>query len=369
MKILIISGLYYPVIGGAEREAQKIAEILIRKEINVSVLTQYLKNYPEYEVINNVKIYRKIKAFRPWGLTYFMSVLYFLIKVRKTYDIIICFGLFYYTPAAVIIKLLFKKRVLNRLECAGEKGDLKRIDCIKYKFLIKSLWRHVDRFIAITDDIASELKEAGIEEKKIIRIANSVDINKFIPKNESKEVRNTTQLLFIGRLTEQKGIDILLEAINRVIKKGGDVNVKIIGDGELRKQLEILSNQLGIYNYVKFEGIQENVMYWYLNSDILIIPSRYEGLPLVLLEGMACGVPIIASNIPAHREVLKDGITGIIFEKENIKQLSDKIEYLIQNPQVAKEIGKRGREMVISKYSLEKISEKYIELFKSIMKE
>lgn len=368
MKILIISGLYYPKIGGAEREAQKIAEAMIKKGINVSVLTQKIKNYPEFEMVNDVPVFRKIKAFKPWGITYFLSVLFFLIMKRKMYNIIICFGIFYYTPAAVIVKKLFKKLLINRIECSGERGDLKRIYFLKYNFLIKSLWKYVDKYIAITNDIASELKKEGIDNERIVHIPNSVDINKFSNNKYPKELNGQIRLIFVGRLSEQKGVDILLEAISKVIKKERNLILKIVGDGHLRSSLEILTDKLGISNFVKFEGEQQCLWYFYWNSDILIIPSRYEGLPLVLLEGMSCGLPVIASNIPGHKEVIEDGVNGLLFEKENSNQLAEKIDFLIKNPEIALRMGRNGREKVICNYSLEIVSEKYVELFESILR-
>ena len=123
MKLLMISGNYHPTIGGAEKECQKQAEYLHRLGIKVMVLTQYLEGLPEYEVINGISVYRKIRASRPWAITYVLSVLQFMVTRRNEYDVVQCFGIFYHTTAVVIMKYLYKKKVINRIECAGEKGN------------------------------------------------------------------------------------------------------------------------------------------------------------------------------------------------------------------------------------------------------
>ena len=166
MRILLIIGLYYPIIGGAEKECQKHAESFRKLGHKVMVLTQYVKGLPEFEIINDVGVYRKIKPTKPWAITYLLSVLKFMIKKRNEYDLVQSYGIFYYTTASVIMKYVYKKKVINRLECTKQKGDLGRINRMKYSFLIKLFWRKVDKLIAISREIYDELVDFGVHKGK-----------------------------------------------------------------------------------------------------------------------------------------------------------------------------------------------------------
>ncbi len=367
MNILMISGNYHPTIGGAEKECQKQAEYLHRSGINVMVLTQYLEGLPQYEVINGVSVYRSIRASRPWAITYVLSILHFMVTRRNEYDVVQCFGIFYHTTAAVVMKCLYKKKVINRIESAGEKGDLGRIKAIKYRFLITFTWKKVDRIVAITKEICNELISHRVHTGKVIKIPNSVDTDYFAP-SEINNWKNPFQILFVGRLTEAKGVGVLLEALKNIIMKGyNDLLLTIVGDGDLRQELESMALNLDLKKYVNFVGYKKDVRKYYHTSHILVLPSNWEGLPLVLLEGMACGLPIVASDLTGIREGIEDGINGYLFAPGNKDELSEKIMFLINYRGKAKDMGQINREKAVNQFSTRIVFKKYVELYKSLL--
>lgn len=363
MKILLVCGLYYPVIGGAERECQKHAEALTKRGYQVIVLTQRLKGLKEYEIINGVRVYRAIKSWRPWAIGYLLSTLLFMIRYRQQYDIIQCYGIFYHTTACILMKILFGKKVLNRVESSGPKGDLRRIQQIKFSFLVKFCWRKVDRLIAVSKEIEQDLIHAGVDRKKIVYISNSVDTEIFRPTN-NKKGNILTNILFVGRLVEDKRVDILIRSVQQVHEIGcRNIILTIVGDGPLREELERMSDKEKNKVEIRFVGETREVLQYYQSSDILVLPSVWEGLPLVLLEGMACELPIIASDIGGHREVIQTGVNGLLFPSGRADELALRIAYLIKAPHFAKEMGKRGRETVVNQYSLEENIKKYLAIY------
>jgi len=369
MKILMVCGLYYPVIGGAERECQKHAESLAKEGHQVMVLTQWLRGSKEYEIVNGVRVYRAIKGMRPWAIGYLISTLVFMIRHKNEYDLIQCYGIFYHTTASVIMKYLFKKKVLQRIECAGENGDLGRMHKIKYSFLVKLCWKKVDKFIAISKEIAKELVNRGVKRENIIYIPNSVDTEYFTPCS-----LNTwdfpANILFVGRLTEQKGVDTLFCALKELIGKGiSHISITLVGDGPLRSRLEKMANDLGITEYVRFIGGTNDMVQYYRNSHILVIPSNWEGLPLVLLEGMACGLPIVASDLEGIKEGIEDGINGFLFTPRDSTELAAKITYLLEHPEKAKEMGRINRDKAVAYFSLRENINKYVRVYKSLLGE
>lgn len=367
IRILLIIGLYYPTIGGAEKECQKHAESFQGMGFKVMVLTQYMRGLPEFEIINGVSVYRTIKPTKPWAITYLLSVLRFMIRKRNEFDVVQCYGLFYHTPASVIMRYIYKKKVITRLECAGEKGDLGRIKKIKYGFLIELSWKKGDKIVAISREIYNDLINCGVHKDKIVYIPNSVDTEYYTP-SILKTWDSPMNILFVGRLTEQKGVDTLLRAMKEVIAKGiNHLSLTLVGDGPLRVELESIVNDLEIKQYVKFVGSMSDVIQHYRNSHILVIPSHWEGLSLVLLEGMACGLAIVASTLGGNREGIEDGINGLLFAPGKQDELASKITYFLEHPKIAKQMGRMCREKAIALFSLRENIHKYVELYKSLL--
>jgi glycosyltransferase involved in cell wall biosynthesis len=367
MNILMIIGQYYPIVGGAQKECRNQAEMLRKKGINVIILTQYIKGLPEYEEINGIPVFRKIRALKPWGPSYILSTLIFLVKKRKLYDIIQCFGIFYYTTASVVMKYIWKKKVINRLESAQHIGDIARMNRTKYGFLIKFSWKKVDKLIAISREIYGDLINSRVHEDRIAYIPNSVDTDYYTP-SMSKRWDSSINILFVGRLTEEKGVNILFHAMKRIVgKRFNDLSLTIVGDGPLRGALEELVSDLAITQYVRFMGSMNDVIQYYHNSHILVIPSIWEGLPLVLLEGMACGLAIVASNLGGNREGIEDGINGLLFTPGKVDELASKITYFIEHPEVAKQMGRMCREKAVALFSLRNTVNEYVELYKSLL--
>ena len=225
----------------------------------------------------------------------------------------------------------------------------------------------MDKLIAISREIYNDLINSGVNKEKIVYIPNSVDTDYYIP-SRSKTWDPPINILFVGRLTEAKGVNILFHAMKEVIGKGFNrLSLTIAGDGPLRQELEEMVNYLQITKYVTFVGSINNVIHYYHNSHIMVIPSNWEGLPLVLLEGMACGLPIVASNLGGNREGIRDGINGLLFPPGNESELSSKIIYFLEHPEIAKEMGRISREKAVAHFSLRKNIHKYIELYESLL--
>ena len=166
-------------------------------------------------------------------------------------------------------------------------------------------------------------------------IPNSVDTEHFTPST-LKTWNSPINILFVGRLTEEKGVDTLFHAMREVIAKGfKQLSLTLAGDGPLRREFEEMVSDLGITKYVEFVGSTNEVVHYYRNSHILVIPSNWEGLPLVLLEGMACGLAIVASNLGGTREGIEDGINGLLFTPGKEDELSSKIIYFLENPETS----------------------------------
>jgi glycosyltransferase involved in cell wall biosynthesis len=176
------------------------------------------------------------------------------------------------------------------------------------------------------------------------------------PKGIEHPVLN---LINVGRLVPIKGQDILLEALHRIREQGCVVRLRIIGGGPLRNELEAQAQRLNVLDCVEFMGAQsQEVVCQCLNeADVFVMPSRSEGFAVACLEAMAMELPVIASNVTGFPEAITNYETGILVQSENAVELAEAIIWMIKHPEQRREMGKKGREKVLAKFTREKVTE------------
>ncbi len=234
-----------------------------------------------------------------------------------------------------------------------------------------------------------ELTKFSLQGSTIIACGNGVKTNlvnffKINPKNIKiiynsieNDTQNTIGLEFqnyknkiligtIGRLTEQKGIDVFIRSLEPIIKKNNQVYGIIIGDGELKSELIQLTRELRINNNVKFLGFKSNVLELIRSLDFLILASRWEGFPLTPIEAFSEKKTIIATNISGNNEIVVNNYNGLLFEKDNATQLTERINYLITNKSVREKLEKNAFNDYIKKYSYSTFIKKYYKIYKSL---
>ena len=237
INLLMIIGLFHPFVGGAEKECQKLSKRLMEKGISVTVLTQWSDGLPEYEVIEGISVYRKIKGWHLFEISYMVSVLHFLFKNRNNFDVIQCYGLYLFIPPVILIKYLFGKRVMARVEGPGRYGDFHRISQLRCGALILASVKRLDKIIAVSRDIYQEIINNGFPDKSIVNIPNSVDVDFFQPRKDYGK-RNLEKITFVGRLEEEKGVEYLIQALKIVKMELSYVKLFIVGSGQLKSELK-----------------------------------------------------------------------------------------------------------------------------------
>jgi len=199
---------------------------------------------------------------------------------------------------------------------------------------------------------------------------NGIQTAMFQP-NHKPAGRSALRLVSVGRLVPIKGHDILLEALCRIREQGFEVQLRLIGDGASRSDLEAQAQRLNLLDCVEFMGAQaQDMVCQFLNeADVFVMPSRSEGFAVACLEAMAMELPVIASNVTGFPEAITDYVTGILVQSENPELLADAIIWMIQHPEQRLEMGKKGRETVLAKFTREKVTHGLVNYWqKSIQK-
>lgn len=212
-------------------------------------------------------------------------------------------------------------------------------------FEMMSIWMN-RKIIAISESVKKSLmKYEFIPSNKIFVLPNCIDYNAF---NRTKKMDILTQkyriiIGTVGRLEKVKGIRYLLLSMKTVLTKFPDARLDIVGDGSQASELIELSKNLGISNSVKFFGKFTNVIPFFNEMDIFVLPSTLEGFGIVLLEAMAAGVPVVASDVDGIKEVIFNGENGILVPPKNPEAIANAIIKLIEDPQLVKKLVENGQ--------------------------
>ena len=234
------------------------------------------------------------------------------------------------------------------------------------KFVVK----RADSIRAISkrleDYLVNDLK---ISSNRIMNFPISIDTEPFITKGQEATIIEKFSsydniILFVGRLIKQKNPALLLKAAPLVLKKVPSTLFLIVGVGPERIKLENLIDRLNIRNNVIFEGEVANDLLpsYYHSSTVFVFPSNYEGWGRVALEAMACGSPIVMTDVGCGREAVIDGVTGYVVPVGSKTVLAQRIIFLLENPQIREKMGKKCREYVLKTQNREKDGQKWLEL-------
>jgi len=393
MNVLMVISQFKPIIGGAEKQAELLAHALVRKGINVTIVTGWLRpGTPRKEIVDGMRIVRNFSCLRLFGaeknlivrilggISYVISLAMFLVKHGREYDILHVHQVLY--PAfisAFIGKGLLKKPILAKMGCSGLTSDIRNIKRfalggLQLRYLIKKM----DCVVTVNHEGVEDFRALGYPLSKIHHIPNGVAS----PRDGKTNYDNVRSVITTVRLDHQKGLDILLRAWVQVGGREKDVRLLIIGKGPHELELKKLSKTLGFGDSVIFMGEVNHVEEYLKTSDIFVLASRAEGMSNALLEAMSHGLTCIATNISGNVELMGTGDghdiprgeftivrNGLLVEPEDIEGLAKAILFLIQNQRARKDLGEKGRKHVEQNYSIDLIAEKYIRLYRDLLQE
>lgn len=210
---------------------------------------------------------------------------------------------------------------------------------------------------------------------KIVIIPNSIDLNIFSPKSVFLKRSNLLSdlgmefaeyiVIGVGRLVKEKRYDLFLMTAHQVLKKKTNVIFLIVGDGDQRGELERLSTDLGLSSNVRFLGERAKVVDYLGNSDLFLLLSDFEGLPLTILEAMAMGLPIVATDVDGTGEVLSQG-GGILIERNNYLQAAKSVLGLLDDPLKRRKLAEEGQCIVQAQYNIKSIVKQIDKVYEEV---
>ena len=223
----------------------------------------------------------------------------------------------------------------------------------------RSLIKYYDAFIVLTKEDA----HAWGNLPNLHVITNSIS---FIPDKFSNCLNK--QIISVGRLTTQKGYDLLLAAWQKICYKYPDWQLSIYGQGKDHEYLQQIIQEHALGNSVHIFPPTKDIINQYINASIYVMSSRYEGFPMVLPEAMVCGLPCVSFAAPCGpSEIITQGEDGFIVPPEDIQGLAEKLELLMENENLRCEMGKKARSNIM-RYSVDNIMQQWEKLFNNLLK-
>lgn len=410
MRICYVAFQFWPSIGGSQTQVEKQARYLRQLGQDVLVVTlRHQKTWLARETCVTVPIvrvgglYRRDGTLRAGRFGYLLVNLRLFLtlwRLRRSYDLIHTLQVSPLAAIAAVIGKLTHKPVIIGIQSTGpceRSGELyhegmpeRAVPVCEENKMDQSAVRgqadvggdltHLQRMVwggqkmlnylrgsnAYYQILSSRsylyLMQHGFRPERIIYIPNGVDTQQFYPvswvKPEQMAHRTERLLLCVARLEYAKGIDTLLHAWGQMMamvpswRDGLQPRLYLVGDGSRRAELEQLVITLGIHESVAFYGTRYDIPRLLQEAWGFVLPSRWEGMPNALLEAMACALPCIATRVSGSEDVIEQGVNGLLVEPERPQQLAYALRLLIEDTNLARQLGWQGYETILRYYQL-----------------
>ncbi|MCB9066205.1 MAG: glycosyltransferase family 4 protein [Calditrichae bacterium] len=246
-----------------------------------------------------------------------------------------------------------------------------------YTFLDKTWLRLVDELVAVSENV-QEILQKMLPQKQCTLISNGIDVQRFQQVTPEQRLQYRKQLGVaendlligtIGRLVPEKGYQYFIESAAALSQELPNIKFAIIGDGELREDLVSQTRKKNISERMQFLGVRNDIPELIAAMDAYVLSSVSEGLPMVVLEAMAAGKPVIATSVGDVPKIIAHRKTGLLIESGDIAALTAAIRELAENPQIATLMGENARNFVEQYYSLAHMTSKYVERFDALISE
>lgn len=357
------------VCGGSPRAAYYLAKEMAKRGHDVKVFTTSINSKNTVDNYGNVTIYRFGTIFKHISSHISMRILYQPLKQ----EVDIVHGHFDIPPGPLAPYLYSRKKnvplvITHHGDWIGTHGGfIRKISVSLFnKYLVGRFLAQAKVIISPSGSYIEESRFLRKNKEKIVVIPNGINLKDYDVSLSKEECRKELGLpiekniiISVGSLIPYKGPDVLVNAMPKIIKEIPDATLLFVGKGEMEDELRLLSKKLGVDKHIKFAGFVGDSFkkaLFYKSADIFAFPSLAECFPIVNLEAMASGVPIVASKIGGIPDAVKDGENGLLVPPKDSETLADAIIYLLENEDLREKMGSDGKKKA-KDYSWETIAE------------
>jgi len=378
LRILQVTAAYPPQVGGLEYHVESLSRKLVEAGHVVVVYTMHVPGSKRTGTIDGVEVHRFRSAAAPMNNPVMPGLVRELLR-KHDFDVIHAHGYLHATTNMCAVRRVFNDTplvVTSHGAVMGYMGWRGIIERSYHRTVGRWTLSLADRVIALSATQADIIRELGVAAGKVTVIPNWIDVGELHAENGGAAFRETYRLgsgpvmLFVGRLQPRKGVEYLVEAM-RYAKS--EPKLVVIGD-ELpayrgsRERLERKAEEYGFKERVIFLGNlpREDIGPAYMAADVFVLPSLAEGLPIVLLEAMACGRCVLATDIPGNRDLVRNGENGLLFEPMNAVELARQIDFVLNNDDMRLRLGAQARRDVEENYGPSVVLSRIVDTYRAV---
>ncbi len=374
---ILICHSYPPVLGGSEIEAQRVSGAMIRKGHKALVVCAGGPPMPAGDSFVDeegvpVKMYGGGVSERWRGYAYALGVAWTLWTRRRDYEVAYFLMQGLQLATGIPVARLLGKPVVMKF--SGSSLVVGMQASFVGRLCLWMLKRWAARILVLNPGMVEECRQVGIDLNKVGFMPNPVDVDVFCPVDVATKRALRAELgvepeagivLYVGRMGPEKRLESLLEGFALVRERLPQARLVLVGDGPERGRVEQEAKRLNLGASLTLTGRQNGVgvRKWMQASDAIALVSELEGLPCVLIEGMAAGLPAIASNIPGNTQVVTPGENGLLTEVGDARSIATAIEAMLTDRALGERLGQQSRELAVERFSSDRVVAMYEELF------
>jgi glycosyltransferase involved in cell wall biosynthesis len=378
---LLVCHSYPPVLGGSEIEAQRVSDELQKRGHRPRIVCAGGAPMPDLrEWVDpcglRVRMYGSGSPSRRDRI-YALGVAWTLFKERREYDVVYFLMQGLHLATGLPVARLLGKPVVMKFSCSGIISDMRKSWVGRLELAFLRRW--ASRVLVLNPGMAEEALQSGFDRERLGWMPNPVDTDYFRPCSPEERAQcrrelgvgvDTPVVVFIGRLDHQKKLPWLLGAFARVVRERPEAVLAMIGDGPLRGEIGELVAQLKLERNVIFTGRvpSSGVLQWLHAADAWTLISEVEGLPCSLIEAMSAGVAAVVSNIPAHTQLVDDGVDGIVTELGNEESIARGLVRVLDDRALRDRLGVAARQRMVQQFATSRVVDRYEALFTECIK-
>jgi glycosyltransferase involved in cell wall biosynthesis len=382
MRVLMVTGAYHPEISSGGVQCRNVARALAgRAEVEV-LTTSVDPSLPRHDQVDGVPVTRiridvrsglsKVRAFRRMVLD--------LVRLVAATDVVHLHGYSTKNVIVTIIAKAFRKRIVMSLHTSGfdEPEAIERQGSLAWWAFLSA-----DLYLSVSSGLVESYLSAGLPPEKILEVPNGIDIERFSPAGFAERQQLRTRLalpagapviVFVGFFSADKQPRVLFDAWRSLAAGSGPPpTLLFVGataspyfevNDTIAVEMRAEAERLGLADRLHFTGLTHEVESYLRASDLFVLPSRREGLPVALLEAMACGLPCIASRLRGSTEtIIEDEVNGLMTPPGDAAALARAIARVLPDPELQRRLGAAARATITNRYSSATIADRWLEAY------
>jgi glycosyltransferase involved in cell wall biosynthesis len=382
----MVTGAYYPEISSGGLQSQLMAHAMADR-VEVRVLTTAVDpTLPRYDVIEGVEVTRihlRVSS-RTSKLMAAVTILPALTRLVRWCDAVHIHGVSSKNTLVTAIAKMIGRPVIVSLHTTGadEPAPIRQSGRLLYK-----AFRAADRYLAVSAPLMQSAVDDGIPPERIEVVANGIDTDRFCPASleEKRRLRREAGhdvagpvILFVGYFSRDKQPRVLFDAWMRLLDDYGiDTTAWFVGatksdyyevDPQLADTMERQAHARGRGHQLIFSGAVHEVHRFFRLADLFVLPSRREGLPVALLEAMACGLPCVASRLPGSTEaIIEHGVNGLLTPPGDVAALAAAINSALRDDVMRQRLGAAARTTIVERYSSVDVAARWFKAYEQVV--